>query len=209
MAATSRMIWLLDDEKDRGPAGDRVARHRGRHGATRTTRTEHDLLGRATKTIEAYVDGVASDGDDRTTDYAYDGNDNVLTMKAVLPGGAFQTTEYVYGVTAAGGSDVNSNALLAEVRFPDKTSGNPGSAPADKRLYRYNALGEVKLYTDHNQTTHEYEFDARPASARQGHDRRRGRGRADPPPLHRHATATTALQARVSLAGDDALAGAG
>ncbi|MBN9518549.1 hypothetical protein J0H58_08535 [bacterium] len=39
--------------------------------AGRVTRTTYDALGRVVKTVENYVDGVVSDADDKTTEYAY------------------------------------------------------------------------------------------------------------------------------------------
>ena len=46
-----------------------------------------------------------------------DATRTVLTQTAVLPGGAFQTTRYVYGVTTASGSAVNSNDVLSAIRY--------------------------------------------------------------------------------------------
>ena len=55
--------------------------------------------------------------------------------EAVQPGGTpTQTTQYVYGVTTAGGSDINSNDLLAAVEYPDPTHG-PAQQPARRRLH--------------------------------------------------------------------------
>ena len=48
-------------------------------------RAEHDLLGRTTKTIEAYADGTPSAADDRTTKFTHDGAGNVLSLTADLP----------------------------------------------------------------------------------------------------------------------------
>lgn len=72
--------------------------------------TEHDLLGRTTKTIAAFVDGVPSNGDDQTTVYTYDGSGHVLTMTAVIPGGAVQTTQYVYGLVQTPSSITRSSS---------------------------------------------------------------------------------------------------
>ncbi|MCI0460726.1 MAG: SBBP repeat-containing protein, partial [Gemmataceae bacterium] len=85
----------------------------------------YDALGREIKTIEAYTDGTPTDTTNKTTEFTYNAEGEVLTVKAVLPGGNYQTTQFVYGVTTAAGSDINSNDLLAEVRWPDKSTGAP------------------------------------------------------------------------------------
>jgi hypothetical protein len=88
-------------------------------------------LGRVKRTVEAWdlsADPTPTNSANLITEYTYDGNNHVLTMRAVLPAGLFQTTQYVYGVTTGvGQSDLNSNDLLKEVRYPDKSSGNPGT----------------------------------------------------------------------------------
>jgi len=117
-------------------------------------RTFYDNLGRVTKTIEAYVDGTPDTNTDRTTEFTYDGIGNVLTVKAHLTSGAYQTTQFVYGVT---GSVINSNDLLAEMRYPDKSSGDPSSTEDED--YTYNALGERVTKEDRNGNIHTYSFD--------------------------------------------------
>lgn len=127
------------------------------------SKTYFDLAGRTAKTISAYVDGTPSAADDQTTEYAYDGSDHVLTMKAVLPNSGtnsvFQTTQYVYGVTAGGGSDITSNDLLKEIRYPDKATGSPSTNSANIESFRYNALGETTEMTDRNGNVHAYSRD--------------------------------------------------
>jgi RHS repeat-associated protein len=123
-------------------------------------RTEYDLLGRVTKTTEAYSDGTPSDADDRTTLYTYDGVDHVVTLTADMPSGTNdQVTQYVYGVTPTLNSDIYSNDLLAEVRYPDESAGTAGTSNSDKDRYAHNALGQVIKLTDRNQSTHEYTYD--------------------------------------------------
>ncbi|WP_428936901.1 RHS repeat-associated core domain-containing protein [Fontivita pretiosa] len=78
-------------------------------------KTTYDVLGRVTKTIENYVDGTASNADDRITEYTYNGNSDVLTMKAVLPSSAFQTTQYIYGLSQSISSITNPSSGVAEV----------------------------------------------------------------------------------------------
>ena len=54
------------------------------------------------------------------------------------------------------GSHVNAKDLLTEVRFPLPNGDSPSSSPTDRRLYEYNALGDVKKFTDPNGTVHQY-----------------------------------------------------
>jgi uncharacterized delta-60 repeat protein/RHS repeat-associated protein len=126
--------------------------------------TYYDLAGRTTKTIANYVDGVtANAADDQTTEYTYDGLDDVVTMKAVVnntgTNSVFQTTQYVYGVTTGGGSGLNSNDLLAQVKYPDKALGTASTNTADLESFTYDALGEMTTYTDRNSSTHTYSYD--------------------------------------------------
>lgn len=122
----------------------------------KTANISYDALGRTTATIEAYVDGVPSDDDDRITRYTYDGNDNVTSLTADLPAGQNdQTTVYTYGVTTAGGSNINHNGLLAGVTYP--SDGNP--ATSETETFTYNALGQTTSKTDRNGTVHSYGYD--------------------------------------------------
>jgi YD repeat-containing protein len=123
------------------------------------TRTLYDVLGRTSETVTAYTDGVPAADTDQTTTYTYDGNDNTLMISAVLPAGAVQTTQYVYGVATANGSALNSNDLRAETEYPDPTTGQPSTSPSQKDTYTYNALGQVAMMTDCNGTTHAYTYD--------------------------------------------------
>jgi YD repeat-containing protein len=117
----------------------------------------YDNLGRTTKTIEAYTDGNPTNNTNKTTEFTYDGDSNLLTVKADMPGGLFQTTQYVYGVTTAGGSLINSNDVLAATRYPDKTTGNPSAS--EQESYTVDALGEPLTYTDRNGNVHAYTLD--------------------------------------------------
>ncbi len=49
-------------------------------------------------------------------------------MQADLTSGAYEKTQFVYGVTTSGGSGVNSNDLQAATEYPDPSSGNPGTS---------------------------------------------------------------------------------
>ena len=86
------------------------------------------------------------------------------TRSATLPSSAVQKTQFVYGVTTAGGSDVNSNDVLAEVRHPDKSTGLPSTS--EKDLVTVNALGQTKTLTDRNGSVHTLSYDVlgRPTS---------------------------------------------
>jgi YD repeat-containing protein len=111
--------------------------------------TGYDLLGRVIQAVEDVSgDGTPTDSANRTTLSAYDGAGHVVAQTAVLPAGATQTTQYVYGVTGV----VNSNDLLGSVVYP--ANGRPNA-----EQYAYDALGEQTGLTDRNGTTHAYSYD--------------------------------------------------
>jgi len=120
-------------------------------------KTYYDNLGRTTKTIENYVDGTPSNSDDKTTEYTYDGNGNMLTLKALLTGGAYQETKWVYGSSTGAGDVINSNDIMKEMRYPDKSTGAASST--EKEIYTASALGQQKTKTDRNGNVHTYSFD--------------------------------------------------
>jgi RHS repeat-associated protein len=68
-----------------------------------------------------------------------------------------QVTGYVYGVSAATGSGIASNDILAETRYPDPVTGLASAAERD--IYTSNALGERTSFTDRAGTTHTYAYD--------------------------------------------------
>ena len=78
------------------------------------------------------------------TEYTYDGDGNVLTCRRTSRAGPTRQTAYVYGVSTATGSAVNSNDILAAVQYPDPTTGNPSASQQD--TYTVNALGQVTQY---------------------------------------------------------------
>ncbi len=121
------------------------------------TRTNYDNLGRVTQTIEDYTNGTETAESNISTEYGYDGNDNLLYVQADQPGGSYQKTAYVYGVTTAAGDGLNSNDILAAVQHPDPTTGNPSSSQQDS--YLVNALGDVVQATDRNGNVHQYTYD--------------------------------------------------
>jgi uncharacterized protein RhaS with RHS repeats len=64
------------------------------------TKTIYDLLGRQTRVIADYTDGTPTDSSNQTADYAYDGDNHLINVTALLPNGQpSQTTDYLYGVT--------------------------------------------------------------------------------------------------------------
>jgi YD repeat-containing protein len=128
------------------------------------TQTAYDLLGRPTQIVDAYDPtvngGQPTDANNQTTEYTYDGLDHALTVTAVMPAGTpSQTTRYVYGVTTAGGSAVDSNDRLATLEYPDPATGSPSTAASNQKSYTYDALGEALTATDPNGTTHTYTYD--------------------------------------------------
>ncbi len=108
------------------------------------TKTDVDALGRTLRTIEAFQNFAPSVGNDRTTEYTYDGDGNTVTLAADLPGYTRELTQYNY---AYAGSLVKSNDLLSAITYPGQTQ---------QEVYTYDALGEAATMTDRNGTTHTY-----------------------------------------------------
>ena len=75
----------------------------------------------------------------------------------VLASSGQQVTEWVYGVTISGGSGLNSNDLVREVRYPDPSTG--ASISSSKDVLTVNALGQALTMTDRNGTVHTYSYD--------------------------------------------------
>jgi len=117
----------------------------------------YDNLGQLTQTIEAYTNGTPTTTTNKTTNYTYDGDGHRLTLQAVETGGASQTTKWIYGVTTTGGSDVNSNSILATVQYPDPSTGSPSSTYQES--YTVNALGQQKIFTDRAGNVHTLTYD--------------------------------------------------
>ena len=121
------------------------------------TMTYYDALGRTTKTIQDYTNGTPTNETNKTTEYTYDGDGNQLTVQADEPGGAFQRTQYVYGVSTSTGSTISSNDILAAVEYPDPTTGLPSTS--SEETYTVNALGQNLTYTDRDGNVHTYTYD--------------------------------------------------
>ena len=113
--------------------------------------------------VDAYDFGgstTRTDSSNQTTDYTYDGDNNVLTQTAVMPSGTDnQTTEYVYGIGTTIGSDLFSNDILAKVEYPDASSGAASTAASSDTSYTYDWQGETNTFTDQNGTVHTYSYD--------------------------------------------------
>jgi RHS repeat-associated protein len=125
----------------------------------------YDMLGRQVSKIEAW-DGTSpapansSSGHNRITVFTYNGNDQIVTMTAVMSSGTpSQVTEYVYGVVTTGtqASSLFSNDLLREVRYPSTATGQPSSSNYER--YSYNALGEKLVSRDRKNTQHGFTYD--------------------------------------------------
>ncbi len=124
------------------------------------TKKDYDPLGRTVRTVEAFTNFVPAAGDDRTTEYTYDGSNQLVTLTARKADGSGQTTLYGYTATKADGNEVESNELLVYVLHPDKLTGLPSTSTSDTEIYLYNALGqEKKARYDRNGTTHSYFYD--------------------------------------------------
>ena len=113
-------------------------------------------MGDVTKSIENYVVGVVSDTDDKTTESTYNAA-GLTTVRVVLPSDGQQVTEWAYGVTTSGGSGLNSNDLVKEVRYPDPSTG--ASSSSSKDVLTVNALGQALTMTDRIGTVHSYSYD--------------------------------------------------
>jgi RHS repeat-associated protein len=121
------------------------------------TKDFYDNLGRMTKEVAAYDGGSETNSTNVATEYTYDGSGHTLTVQADLPGGTYQRTQYVYGVTTASASGVNSNDILAATQYPDPTTGNPSSS--QQETYTVNALGEALTKTDRDGNVHTDSYD--------------------------------------------------
>ena len=124
--------------------------------AGHVTRTYTDALGRTTRAVENFVDGVVSDTDDKTTGYAYNGA-GMTSLSAYLTGGGVQTTGYVYGVTVATGSAIESNDLVRLTQWADPTTG--AASASQQESVAVNALGQTLTSTDRNGSVHTLTYD--------------------------------------------------
>ena len=116
----------------------------------------YNSLGETVETIAAYdptVNGGNPTSDqNQTTLYTYDGIGDQTSMTAEDPSTGNQTTDYVYGVSAATGSGITSNDLLYQTVYPS-------NGQNDTVSQEYNALGQVIQATDRNGNVHQYTYD--------------------------------------------------
>ncbi|VTR94318.1 rhs repeat-associated core domain-containing protein : RHS repeat-associated core domain protein OS=Singulisphaera acidiphila (strain ATCC BAA-1392 / DSM 18658 / VKM B-2454 / MOB10) GN=Sinac_0291 PE=4 SV=1: RHS_repeat: RHS_repeat [Gemmata massiliana] len=136
--------------------GDAGRSAEGTDSVGRVTRIYTDALGRTTRTIANFVDGVVSDTDDKTTGYAYNGA-GMTSLTAYLTGGGVQTTEYVYGVSSATGSAIESNEIVRLTQWADPSSG--AASAIEQETVTVNALGQAVTTTDRNGNVHVLTYD--------------------------------------------------
>jgi RHS repeat-associated protein len=123
----------------------------------------YDALGRVTKSIEDYTNGTVTNSSNKTTEFTYDGGGHTLTVQADLVSGAYERTQFVYGVTTST-SAIASNDILAAEEYPDPSTGSPSTS--SEMTYTVNALGQPVTMTDRNGNVHTYTYDVlgRPTS---------------------------------------------
>ncbi len=150
------------------------------------TQSTFDDAGRLTQVMENYTDGDPTTGNadqDRTTQFTYTLDGQIKTQTAKMPNTADdQVTTYVYGVTPASGSDLDSHRLLRAVIYPDSDDpadllSNGTDGFYDRVEFTYNRLGQVTQRQDQRQTVHQMSYDA---LGRLTDDAVTGLGTADP-----------------------------
>lgn len=115
---------------------------------------EYDQAGRQLKTIENYISGGGGASDvNKTTDFEYNLDNNLVKLTAVNATTGNQITQWIYGVTVAQGSSLESNGLIYQKVYPDSTG------PSDRVTFEYNAVGQSTAMTDQAGTRHEYDYD--------------------------------------------------
>ena len=108
------------------------------------------------KSIENFVDGAVSDGDDKTTAYTYNAA-GMTSLSALLTGGGVQTTEWVFGITQAGGNKLDSNDVVGATKWPDPSTG--AASGSEQETTTVNALGQTLTATDRNGNVHTLTYD--------------------------------------------------
>ena len=89
----------------------------------------------------------------KTTRFEYNLDGNLVKLIAENPTTGDQVTEWIYGVTVAQGSALESKALVYQKKYPDS------AGAADRVTYTYNRQGQVVTMKDQAGTTHGYAFD--------------------------------------------------
>lgn len=109
------------------------------------------------RSIENFVDGVVSDGDDKTVVYTYNGA-GMTSLTAFSTGGGGQTTQYVYGVSQGSGSKLDSNDIVGITRWPNASTGVADAG--EQEVTKVNALGQTLTMADRNGSVHTISYDA-------------------------------------------------
>src|SRR5262249_59684337 len=102
--------------------------------------------------------GSPSPDSNRAVQYVYDLPGHKLTRQTLLPGGS-QDTEFKFEARTATGSKLDSNELLTEVSYPNRSSGAASTFTYDKRFFTYNGVGQPLRMTDRSGVAHDYTYD--------------------------------------------------
>ncbi len=106
------------------------------------------------KGIENYIPGTGLGPDiNKTTRFEYNLDGNLKKLIAENPTTGEQVTEWIYGVTVAQGSKLESKSLAYQKVYPDST----GST--DRVTFQYNRQRQAITMTDQAGTVHGYGFD--------------------------------------------------
>ena len=89
----------------------------------------------------------------KTTRFEYNLDGNLKKLIAENPTTGDQVTEWVYGVTMAQGSKVESKSLVYQKVYPDS------AGAGDRVSYQYNRQGQAIGVADQAGTVHGYTFD--------------------------------------------------
>ena len=122
------------------------------------TQSSFDDAGRLITRVDDY--STSTGHLNRETDYTYNPDGQIATLKAKNATTNDQVTTYAYG-SSPSTSDIASNALLASVTYPDSTGGS------DVVTFAYNRQGQIKTQTDQLGTVHALLYDL---LGRQTHD---------------------------------------
>ena len=115
------------------------------------TNTQHDKLGRVTKSISPWVSGQSTNADtNRRTEYEYNGVDQVTKTTRTLPSGDTEATSTEYDT-------LTGKPRL--VTYPGWNAQSPELTRAHQDSYSYNLLGEVTSQADHNGPVHRFSYD--------------------------------------------------
>jgi len=160
---TSDNYIVTKFDHDSGGRPYRVTDNKGK-----ITETQFDILGRPTKLIENYVNGVASETEsdtDRTTNWQYDSKGRLFRLVAENPRGSglgveSQNTTYQYSSTIDAGwatavvypDSTNTLTLNSSENELVSMTGNDHVSAA------YDRLGRVTQQTDQRGVVHDYIF---------------------------------------------------